>query len=84
MPVTLLVLLPVCAMSETSPVGVPAPDWGATWMLRLTGWPCVRVMGLVAGVVESESVVVVGAKLTELQFFTRFAALTEPSPVAKS
>jgi hypothetical protein len=37
MPVTLLELLPVCAMSETSPAGVPLPE--ATSMVKLTGWP---------------------------------------------
>jgi hypothetical protein len=35
-------------------------------MLTFTGWPWVTVTGLVGGEVESASVVVVGAKLTEL------------------
>jgi hypothetical protein len=77
-------LLLTCAISETSPVGVPVPEEGATVMLTLTACPCVSVMGLVAGVVESERVVVEGVKLTEVQLFTRFAALTEPNPVAMS
>ncbi len=83
MPVTLLVLLPVWAMRETSPVGVPLPDLRATLMVKLTGWPWVNVMGFVAGFVESERVVVEGVKL-DFQLFTKFAMLTEPNPVAKS
>jgi hypothetical protein len=67
-------------INETSPVA----DVGLTLTETVTGWPCVRVMGLVIGVVESESAVVVDAKLTELQLFTRFATFTVPSPVARS
>ena len=67
---------------ETSPVGVPEPD--VTFMVTLTGWPCVRVIGLVGGVVESANMVLVEWKLAFVQFFTRFAAFTVPSPVARS
>jgi hypothetical protein len=78
MPVTLLGLLPVCAMSETLPVGVPLPEPGATVMVKLTVCPWMRVVG------ERElSVVVVVVKL-EVQLLTKFATLTEPNPVAKS
>ena len=62
---------------ETSPVGVPEPD--VTFMVTLTGWPCVRVIGLVGGVVESANMVLVEWKLAFVQFFTRFAAFTVPS-----
>src|SRR5271157_266655 len=81
MPVRLLELLPVCAMRETPPVGVLLP--AATLMVKLTGWPCVSVMGLVAGLVESERVVEDGVKL-DFQLFTKLATLTDPNPVAKS
>jgi hypothetical protein len=37
--VTPLELLPVCAITETSPVGVPLPVPGATLAVKLTGWP---------------------------------------------
>ena len=53
-------------------------------MVKFTGWPCANVMGLVGGLVESESVVVVGMKQAEFQLFTKFATFTEPNPVAKS
>jgi hypothetical protein len=82
-PVTLLELLPVCAISETSPAGVPVPELGATLMVKSTGCPCVKTMGLVAGLVESDSVVVDVVKL-EVQLLTKFATLTEPNPVARS
>ena len=81
MPVTLLGLLPVCAISEPSPAGVPL--LAATLIVKLIGWPCVNVMGLVAGVVESERVVEDGVKL-DFQLFTKLATLTDPNPVAKS
>ena len=55
----------------------------ATLTVKLIGCPCVSVMGLVAGVVKSERLVVVVVKL-EVQLLTRFATLTEPNPVAKS
>ncbi len=79
MPVRLVGLPPVCAISETSPVGVAPPDPGATLTVKFAGWPCVRVVGE-----RLASAVVVGAKLTEAQFFTRLVAFTEPSPVARS
>ena len=41
------------------------------------------MMGLVAGLVESDSVVADVVKL-EVQLLTKFATLTEPKPVAKS
>ena len=52
-------------------------------MVKLIGCPWVSVMGLVAGLVESDRVVVEGVKF-EFQLFTKFATLTEPKPVAKS
>ena len=47
------------------------------------GCPCVSVMGLVAGLVASERVIVDGVKF-DFQPFTRLATLTDPSPVARS
>jgi len=82
MPVLLLGLLPVCAISETSPVGVPLPEPGAILMMKLTGWPWVSVIGLVAGSVESDRLVVDGVKF-EVHLLTKFATLTEPNPVAR-
>ena len=81
MPVTLVELLPVCAIRETSPAGVPLPE--VTSIVKLIACPWVRVMGLVAGLVESARVAVEGVKF-EVQLFTKFAALTEPKPVARS
>ena len=66
------------AINETSPVGVPVPLCGATVMFTLTDWPCVMVVGL------RLKVVVVGLNVTVFQLFTRFVALTEPKPEAKS
>jgi hypothetical protein len=83
MPVTLLELPPVCAISETSPAGVPVPEPRATLMVKLTGWPCVSVTGLVAGLVASDRLVVEVVKL-DVQLLTRFATLTDPNPDAKS
>ena len=60
-------------------MGVPAPEPEATLMVKLTGWPWEMVVGE-----RLVNVVVVGAKLTEVQLFTRLAAFTEPRPVAKS
>ncbi len=51
--------------------------------VKLIGWPCVRVMGVVTGLVESARVILEGVKF-EFQLFTKFATLTEPNPVAKS
>ncbi len=56
----------------------PLPVVGATWMVKLTGCPCWRLAG------ERLKLVVVGVKLTDAQFFMRFATFTDPSPVAKS
>ena len=50
--------------------------------MTVTGWPCGD--GKVYPWAGKLSVVVVGVKLTEVQLFTRFAALTVPSPVARS
>ena len=51
--------------------------------VKLTGCPCVSVMGLVAGLVDSVRDVVGLVKL-DFQLLTKFATLTEPNPVAKS
>ena len=64
-------------MSETSPVGVPEDEVTST--VTLTAWPWVTVVGE-----RLVSLVVVGLKLTEVHLLTRFAAFTEPSPVARS
>src|SRR5580700_2838364 len=66
------------ARRDTSPVGVPAPTPGATVTEAVTGCPCVRFVD------ESLSVVTVERKVMFCQFAARFAALTEPQPVAKS
>ncbi len=67
MPVLLLGLPPVWAMSETLPVGVPVPPEPAvTLTVKLTGWPCVMVVGE-----RLASVVVDGLKLTDVHLFTR-------------
>jgi hypothetical protein len=66
-------------MSETDPVGVPDPDCGATVALMLTGWPCLIPVGE-----RLVSVVVLGVKLVVLHWFTRFAAFTDPKPLAMS
>src|SRR5438552_4027352 len=79
MPTGLLLEPPTRPRSETSPVGVPEPEDGVTSMVRLTAWPWVRVVGE-----RLVSLVVVGLKLTEAHLLTRFAAFTEPSPVARS
>jgi hypothetical protein len=67
-------------ISETSPVA----DAGVTLAATVTGWPC----GILAKVYPvggvRARVVVVVEKLTEFHLFTRFATLTEPSPVARS
>jgi hypothetical protein len=70
-------------MSETSPVGVPLPDPGETSTEKLIGCPCVNVMGLVGGLVESVSAIFEGVKF-EVHLLTKLATLTEPNPVAKS
>jgi hypothetical protein len=61
-------------ISDTS----PAAEVGVTLTVKLADWPWVRVVG------DMESVVAEDVKLTEDQFFTKFAALTVPSPVARS
>jgi hypothetical protein len=76
------VFAPRLARRETLPVGTGDP--GETVTFTLTDWPCVRVTGLVGGVVESVSAVADGVKATELHCPARFAAFTEPSPVARS
>ena len=63
-------------ISDTGPFGVP--DEELALIVTLTDWPWVMTVG------DRLSVVAVGAKLTEAQFFTRFVTLTEPSPVARS
>jgi hypothetical protein len=67
------------AISDTDPVGVPLPLFAATEMLTFTGWPWTRFCGE-----RLASVVLVAEKLAELQAFTRFAAFTDPKPVARS
>jgi hypothetical protein len=74
-------LLLICGINETSPVGDPLPE--LTLTVKLIGCPCVNVSGLVAGVVESERVVV-GTVKFDFQLLTKLATLTEPNPVAKS
>ena len=85
MPVELFVRpAPAAAIRDTSPAGVPLV--ALTVILKLTGCPCVTVIGLAPGglaPVDSKSVVVLGVKF-DFQFLTKFATLTEPKPVAKS
>jgi hypothetical protein len=73
----------VCSLFEVTkeivPVGVPDPDCGFTVTLKLTGWPCVIVVG-----VRLFNVVVEGRVVTELHRVTRLLAFTEPRPVAWS
>src|SRR3954447_15751926 len=62
------------------PVGLaPDPDCDATEAVKLTGCPCVTVVG-----VTLLSVVADGSSVTELHFVTRLLTSTVPSPVARS
>lgn len=54
------------------------PRLGATVAVAVTGWPCVRLAD------ESCNVVMEERSMTFCQLVARFAALTDPQPVAKS
>src|SRR5208282_4025036 len=71
------------AINETSPVGVPAPEVGATFILKFTfaPWPMFTGVGLVEVIVIVDGVKFV---VTVCQLFTRLVAFTDPSPVARS
>src|SRR5262249_42091215 len=79
--VTPLGPLPACATRETTPAGVPLAE--LTPMVNCASCPCVRVMGFVAGLVARDKVTELAVKF-DFQLFTRLAALSDPSPVAKS
>ena len=66
------------ASSATSPVGMPLALVALTLTLTLTGCPCVMLVG------ESCKVALEPRNVTFFQLDTRFAAFTEPSPVARS
>ena len=67
------------AISDTEPVGVPVPFLAATATLTFTACPCVRLTGE-----RLTSVVALGEKLALFHAVIRFAAFTEPKPVARS
>ena len=63
----------------TSRATSPVAELDATLTVTGTAVPCVVLAGTV-----SDKVVVVGVKVTLFQSFTRFAAFTDPRPVARS
>jgi hypothetical protein len=66
------------ALMRTSPEGVPPPDDALTVPLSVMGVPCLKV------VCERFKVVVERSVLRTPHELMRFAASTEPRPVARS